>query len=258
MKENYPYLYDGYGLADYIVRSLRDLDNSDWHGDAIDFLNCADVGELLSIICKWNKFCVLNNIIDGALYLYIDWYADKVDPLEFVEENISFIEDRGIKAGLRIYNSEYNVDSEVELDELYKDLILKMNNIIHESCFVLLFSDRDFLYRLQILISGIVSSLKISDYPDYLKCDGVIKRPSTKFPEWLKRAVFYRDKGRCQICGIDLSNTYIYKNKNYDHMIPLQSSGSNDPTNIQLACESCNKGKQDKLIVKKVPTQRYW
>ncbi|HHQ4895485.1 TPA: hypothetical protein ACSP31_003535, partial [Aeromonas veronii] len=99
MKENYPYLYDGYGLADYIVRSLRDLDNSDWHGDAIDFLNCADVGELLSIICKWDKFCVLNNIIDGALYLYIDWYADKVDPLEFVEENISFIEDRGIKAG---------------------------------------------------------------------------------------------------------------------------------------------------------------
>lgn len=35
----------------------------------------------------------------------------------------------------------------------------------------------------------------------------------------------------------------IDNQENHDHIIPLQCVGSNDPTNIQLTCEHCNKSK---------------
>ncbi|EOC1766084.1 HNH endonuclease [Vibrio fluvialis] len=258
MKEDYPFLYDGYGLADYIVRSLNDLNKSDWHGDLIDFLGCSDNEELLSIISKWDKTCILHNIINGALYTYTEWYAYKISPEEFVEENIAFITKNKIQSGLKIYNLDYDENHDDELSQLYDDLIEKVKKIIADSCFILLFSDRDFLFKLQLSISGIVKQLSKNDYPDYLNKDGIINRPKSRFPAWLTRAIFFRDKGRCQLCGCDLSNLYTYTNKNFDHMIPLKSSGNNDPTNIQLTCEHCNKSKQANLIVKKVPTQRFW
>lgn len=63
-------------------------------------------------------------------------------------------------------------------------------------------------------------------------------------PVWLKNAIIYRDKYRCSICGCDLSkaHTTVIK-ENFDHIIPLQNGGNNDPSNWQLTCEHCNKSK---------------
>lgn len=158
MKEDYPFLYDGYGLADYIVRSLNDLNKSDWHGDLIDFLGCSDNEELLSIISKWDKTCILHNIINGALYTYTEWYAYKISPEEFVEENIAFITKNKIQSGLKIYNLDYDENHDDELSQLYDDLIEKVKklSLIH----VLFYFFRigifysNFSYRYQELLNN--------------------------------------------------------------------------------------------------------
>lgn len=110
-----------------------------------------------------------------------------------------------------------------------------------EHVFYILFSNKDFLFRFNTEVAKVVKELKKEDYPEYLKKDGVIKRK--KFPVWLQKAVKMRDRNRCQLCGKDLSGTYNLSDENFDHMIPLEDGGTNDPCNIQLTCEHCNKSK---------------
>jgi 5-methylcytosine-specific restriction endonuclease McrA len=59
-------------------------------------------------------------------------------------------------------------------------------------------------------------------------------------PPEVRQKVWYRDGGRCQMCG---SN----ENLQYDHIIPFSKGGSNTEENIQLLCEECNKLKLDKI-----------
>lgn len=68
---------------------------------------------------------------------------------------------------------------------------------------------------------------------------GVLRRVSV--PEWVRRAVFFRDRGRCVLCDCDLSRLVsAWSEDNYDHMVPLAAGGLNDCTNIQLLCGACN------------------
>ncbi|MEU6630982.1 HNH endonuclease signature motif containing protein [Streptomyces parvus] len=83
--------------------------------------------------------------------------------------------------------------------------------------------------------------------------DGELKR--VRPPMWARRAVFYRDRGRCTTCGTDLSGLIDTLNVgNYDHMMPLARGGLNDVTNLQLLCENCNSKKYDKV---EDPSNRY-
>lgn len=62
-----------------------------------------------------------------------------------------------------------------------------------------------------------------------------------------KRGCFYRDKGKCVFCLKDLTGLISTLTKsNYDHIVPLDLYGTNDPCNIQLTCETCNKKKNSK------------
>ncbi|WP_425128878.1 HNH endonuclease [Burkholderia gladioli] len=61
------------------------------------------------------------------------------------------------------------------------------------------------------------------------------------WPVWLKKAIFYRDHGRCGICNCDLTGLIaIDKEIHIDHMVPISLFGTNDPTNLQILCDSCN------------------
>ena len=65
-------------------------------------------------------------------------------------------------------------------------------------------------------------------------------------PQWVKNAVFYRDRGKCVLCGSDLSGLLMVtedKKIHYDHMVPLDQGGLNDVSNIQLLCGKCNLSK---------------
>jgi 5-methylcytosine-specific restriction endonuclease McrA len=61
----------------------------------------------------------------------------------------------------------------------------------------------------------------------------------------VKKAIFYRDRGKCSFCLKDLTNLIsITSEKNFDHIVPLALGGINDVTNFQLLCETCNKSKR--------------
>lgn len=62
-------------------------------------------------------------------------------------------------------------------------------------------------------------------------------------PEWVKRAILFRDKGCCVFCKKDLTGLYSLlndKEKHFDHIVPLDKGGINDVCNIQLCCQKCN------------------
>lgn len=114
---------------------------------------------------------------------------------------------------------------------------------LSEEIFHILFSNRGFLLNFNKLITNTVKEV---NYPsEFITTKGTIKR--VNIPKWVKTAVFHRDKGRCVFCNTDLTsivNTLI--TSNYDHMVPLDKFGINDPCNIQLCCEKCNKSKTNK------------
>ena len=67
-------------------------------------------------------------------------------------------------------------------------------------------------------------------------------------PQWVKRAVLFRDKGCCVFCKRDLTGVYSLledNEKHFDHIVSLNEGGINDVCNIQLTCQDCNLGKSD-------------
>ena len=119
---------------------------------------------------------------------------------------------------------------------------------LSQETFSLLFSNRTLLARLNQYAAAAMSYVGPEDvdlkFAGRLKSEGVLCRVS--MPEWVKRAVFYRDRGRCVACNCDLTGLVTLQNEDhFDHIIPLAQSGLNDVTNIQLLCAPCNlkKGK---------------
>lgn len=112
-----------------------------------------------------------------------------------------------------------------------------------DEVFYILFGNRSFLLSLNKAIANTVLSTK---YPtNVVTSKGTIKRVS--IPKWVQTAVFHRDKGRCVFCFTDLTGLVnTLTSSNYDHIVPLDLFGTNDPCNIQLTCEKCNKSKKNK------------
>lgn len=52
------------------------------------------------------------------------------------------------------------------------------------------------------------------------------------------KAMLKRQKEKCVVCKIDISNNY-----HIDHIMPLILGGSNEVSNIQLLCPTCNLNK---------------
>ncbi len=65
------------------------------------------------------------------------------------------------------------------------------------------------------------------------------KTPRVKLPAAVREYVLDRDRHSCQSCGISETLTI-------DHIIPLNLGGSNDLSNLQTLCQSCNSSKRDR------------
>lgn len=112
------------------------------------------------------------------------------------------------------------------LDGDLEDIVLQLSREL----FYILFQNRDFLYRFNYYMSSGNSSI-------FLRCN---------IPLWVKRAVRFRDRGRCVCCGKDLSGAFDCEDENavhYDHIVSLHEGGLNDVCNIQLLCRDCNLSK---------------
>lgn len=97
----------------------------------------------------------------------------------------------------------------------------------------ILFQNRDFLLRFNKQQASI-----FSDNP----------RKRVYIPEWVKRAVFFRDRGCCVFCKKDLTGLHMLlddNEKHFDHIVSLNEGGINDVCNIQLSCKDCNLSKSD-------------
>ena len=57
------------------------------------------------------------------------------------------------------------------------------------------------------------------------------------------QAQLKRQEGRCYYCGVKLDKGY-----DVDHVVPITRGGNNDPSNLVIACPTCNRSKGDKLI----------
>lgn len=122
---------------------------------------------------------------------------------------------------------------------------------ISEEVFFILFGNRILLSNLNWLLANVLVDTCLEEIPcnetrRFTK-SGRLKRVS--IPKWVKRAVFYRDRGLCTGCNKDISGILTTQpDRHYDHIVPLSIGGLNDVTNIQLLCQMCNLKKSSKPI----------
>jgi len=136
------------------------------------------------------------------------------------------------------------------LDSLHEESAIEalLEQTVRET-FYLLFGNRPLLMLFNQMMADqvaqtVVTELSADDAANFEK-DGTLRR--VRPPDWVKRAVFYRDRGMCCICRKDLSGILnIWTDQHFDHIVPLAEGGLNDVTNLQLLCDRCNLKKRDK------------
>lgn len=118
-----------------------------------------------------------------------------------------------------------------------------------EAVFYILFLNRDLLKKFNEMIADSIESIGDIENIDkiyinrnlntVLKKNYKVKRKN--MPTWVKRAVFFRDRGHCVFCGDNLTGLLsLLPKENFDHIVPLNQYGINDISNIQLLCTKCN------------------
>ncbi len=174
-----------------------------------------------------------------------------IRPLQLpVEKALDFhgIEHVSFQEYLRTCFKSFKDASEDDLYEYIAELRFngsyeKLMQHTAKEVFHVLFQNRALL---MVFNDMLASALQMSDmrggdhdFSKLLSSRGTLKRVS--IPKWVKRAVFFRDRGRCVLCDKDLSGLINLGNyENYDHMVPLARYGLNDVSNIQLLCKECN------------------
>lgn len=161
--------------------------------------------------------------------------------------------------------SAHDFDAKTRLGEIFykwydskHDSFAELWEHLTDEVFYLLFGDRNFLLKFNLSLADYLESGEVDIPSLYLNGRGRLKR-RTSLPSWLKKAVFFRDRGKCVLCHGDLSglwNTQI--ELHYDHIVPLYRWGTNDPSNFQLLCESCNLKKSKKPGVTSNIYQPWW
>lgn len=188
---------------------------------------------------------------DTLLHLYIVTTAMNHYRSEF-SKNGDMIDENEISKWYSLFDLyqlryvQHNFDEGSEVIKWFDNHVKQFELLfdrLSEEVFYVLFSNRQFLLDFNNLTIEIV---KETHFPEGLiTSKGTIKR--VNIPIWVKRAVYHRDKGRCVFCNTDLTGLVnTLTNSNYDHIVPLDLYGTNDPCNMQLSCEKCNKQKTNK------------
>jgi hypothetical protein len=218
-----------YNFADRVVDELR-IPEADY---ILDFLEPRE-STFLEKAAHPSQSTLLHSFIYNLNASDLD-YSTGHFPEESLETYVSIL--RSAHFNVPDWLNKEELGSHIlELDKLLD----QATRVITDATFHLLFSDREFLATFQSLIAKKLVMMDTGADSGVFEKPGILRRPP-RLPSWLRRAVFLRDKGRCQSCFSDLTGTLALDPKMHlDHIRPLAQSGSNDPTNFQLLCESCN------------------
>lgn len=83
------------------------------------------------------------------------------------------------------------------------------------------------------------------DLPDVLIRVKSVKRPRRAISPRTRWKIFERDGFTCRYCGSRAPDVVLH----LDHVEPLLLGGSDDPANLVTACETCNLGKGERVLV---------
>lgn len=168
----------------------------------------------------------------GIEYLSLARYVEEHHRDDETGETVVVTE--ALEEECKIYHADY-------IESLVMD---NLPSILVTEVFTLLFSDREAMKAFNIKIAEYIGE----------------KTPRcTYWPKWLERALFCREKGLCALCKCDLSSMlHVHGKLAVDHIVPVALYGINDPTNLQLLCESCNGKKSGSDIVTSNKLPLFW
>lgn len=206
-------------LHDYIDYVVRDDLNFYFRGGGWDY------DDVLPIISMLDS----HRIQHLTLEQYIEGWCRDDDTGETISVTEELIEKYKYQ-----YASEYLEDIALE----------NLPSLIVTEVFTLLFADREAMKAF---------NLKVAEGL------GVRTPRCTYWPKWLERALFCREKGLCAICKTDLTSLHHVNGKlAIDHIVPIALDGVNDPTNLQILCESCNGKKSGSQVVTSNALPVFW
>ncbi|PDZ28248.1 HNH endonuclease [Bacillus toyonensis] len=249
-KDEHLALSSGIGLAGFAVTHFADAGRHIFENFRSEIIDC---------IVKPNKVTAVHYYLRYLqdISKEIDNLVDNIDDMELVYDFIlRTLDEVGMIPDLPEpdFDNCTDKDGHYECDcnniiKQWVDFVEENENEIDEliihSAFQIIFLDRKFLHDFHLELVDFIEDYidEIQEaYPENVTKKGRIKR--THFPKWLTNAVFYRDKGTCTICRCDLSNLIRTQNTiHIDHIVPLDVFGSNDASNFQLLCETCNTSK---------------
>jgi hypothetical protein len=196
--------------------------------------------------CKSRPKTALHRILYYLAYndFYLNENILKLDDEDIISIWESLIPHMGLK--LPHHYSTMKGLSNFLTDDKFK---IGLNRIV-DSAFAILWSQKHLLYEFNLLLAEYISSCKKKEFPKIFKKNGVLDRKcQSSWPQWLRKQILYRDRGFCQYCGKRVSDIDLF-NDDYDidHMVPLENGGTFDPTNLILACRSCNRSKGKKYV----------
>lgn len=253
--------YETYYYANVINNVLKDpepyLRNlNDWHEDREGPL-------FLTPFPKWSILHDLAEFIIRSLAyeqiddVAIDGVASKGHDL-WVDEALRYhgFPVPGFKVWLRNRGTKVADITEDDASDYYAELsetgeLTALLEQLSNEVFFLLFSNRSLLANLNHYAAAAMSHVEPEsvdeEHERHLASAGVLRRVA--IPEWARRAVYFRDRGRCVACNCDLTGLVsLQSDDHFDHIIPLRQSGLNDVTNLQLLCAQCNLKKGSKLV----------
>jgi hypothetical protein len=260
--------YDTYHFCNVVKNVLYHSENylgvlNDFHGD----------GRIYYRLSTFNKYSILHEFIEFIVHdIYYDQSSEAA--LEKKQKTQEAYQDIPIALNLlrpsalpiELALEHHNMPHqsfedflvkqnkkfiECDIDDVYEFIhILRETGVFHEliehiskEVFHVVFQNRDLMKNFNILMANALEHEARSETPNEIKKifsrPGILKRVA--IPVWVRRAVFFRDRGRCVLCDKDLSGQVNLENKeNYDHIVPLAMHGLNDISNIQLLCKECN------------------
>lgn len=227
-----------------------------------------DTPSVLSCLARYQKITLLHYYIYAMIAVHMRRDYRKNSDL-FEAEDIARLE-----ATLTAYSVDFirysdfdgSIPLEVsDLDDAFyrwfrtnEEAFEEMWEKITEEVFFLLFANRRFLVIFNQSVATYLASGDVVIPAEFLTPRGRLRRQSY-IPTWVKKAVYCRDHGRCVLCGRDLTNLLsIDRHTHYDHIVPLNLWGINDPCNLQLLCGQCNLEKSGSAVQSRYAYPPWW